>query len=204
LKKHNYSSDWIYKLQDQIHWQFYWHQQKLLEGNIEKKEKIAEVGVGSGFSYNYLKSKGFNMTSIDIDPEKKPDIVANVINMDASTLKFDCLLGFNVFEHMPYEDFLEAVDRLFKGGIKKIFIALPLNLKVILELKLVLGRWTIIDKLITIKRNKITAKFHHWELEYNKYTTAKLLEDILDKGYECRESFRFRRQSYFYFHKKEA
>ena len=33
-------------------------------------DRIAEIGVGSGFIYNYLKSKGFNIKSIDIDPDK--------------------------------------------------------------------------------------------------------------------------------------
>ena len=35
----------------------YWHQQKLMEGLVAPNDTVLEVGVGSGFTANHLRSK---------------------------------------------------------------------------------------------------------------------------------------------------
>ena len=102
---YSYSTDWIHNLESKKHWQLYWHQQKLLENRISVNDKILEVGVGSGFTANYLKSKGFNVKTVDIDQNKNPDIVKNIVYTEPKFFNFDVLLAFNIFEHIPYDEF---------------------------------------------------------------------------------------------------
>ena len=109
--KYRYSTDWIYSLESEEHWRLYWHQQELMQNKILPGQRILEIGFGSGFTANYLRSKGIEVVTLDIDLEKKPDIVANVVLYDFQEIgRFDHVLAFEVFEHIPYSEFEEVVQ----------------------------------------------------------------------------------------------
>ena len=44
-----------------------------MEGLVLPKQHVLEIGVGSGFTANYLRSRGVQVTTLDIDHEKEPD-----------------------------------------------------------------------------------------------------------------------------------
>ena len=197
--KYRYTSEWTKNLERELHWRWYWHQLKLMEGRINPDARIAEIGVGSGFTYNYLKSKGFNIKSIDIDKDKKPDLLENIVTCPDEFLKFDVILAFNVFEHIPYLEFIQTIEKFSRNKIKQLFIGLPLNKKIIFELKFRLGRF--INKTLTIQvpKKKITTPFHHWEPGFENYTTTKIVDDFKHLHYDLEANFEFKLQSYFYF-----
>ena len=62
-----YSSDWINKLETREHWLSYWHQIKLMKGHIKPNDSLIEIGIGSGFTSNYLRSKNINALTVDVD-----------------------------------------------------------------------------------------------------------------------------------------
>lgn len=72
-KDRNYSHEWIYELENPYHWNLYWHQLDLVLNRcgLTKDQKIIEVGVGSGITSDSLKRKGYDVTTIDIDNNKK-------------------------------------------------------------------------------------------------------------------------------------
>ena len=101
--EYHYSSHWIHELESETHWRLYWRQQKLMRDLVSAGDRVLEIGVGTGFTANYLRSKGVHVTTLDIDAEKQPDIVANVAQFDFPEL-YDAILAFEVFEHLPYGD----------------------------------------------------------------------------------------------------
>ena len=72
-KTYKYGAEWTKNLESYEHWGFYWYQQKIMEGFTKwhKSETILEIGVGSGFTSNYCRNKGFKVTTLDIDDDKK-------------------------------------------------------------------------------------------------------------------------------------
>ena len=60
--EYTYSSDWIHSLETEDHWSLYWQQQKIMQGHIAPNHRLLEIGVGSGFTANYLKSKNIKVT----------------------------------------------------------------------------------------------------------------------------------------------
>jgi len=55
----------------------YWHQiQELVS---LKPANILEIGVGNGLVCNYLKQRGFKVTTLDIDERLNPDQVGSVL-----------------------------------------------------------------------------------------------------------------------------
>lgn len=84
MEMYNFSTDWIHKFENQKHWMHYWHQLNILFSHLSEGDRILEIGVGTRFTSNYLKSKGYHLTTIDIDAKKQPDIVANIVDYDFS------------------------------------------------------------------------------------------------------------------------
>jgi 2-polyprenyl-3-methyl-5-hydroxy-6-metoxy-1,4-benzoquinol methylase len=173
VKKYNgieytYSSDWIHYLETEEHWRLYWQQQKLMENYLKPSDRILEIGVGTSFTANYLKSKNYEVTTFDIDDEKKPDIIGNIVEYDWKSEKFSHILAFEVFEHIPYEEFQKALSKLHLVA-DYMFLSLPLNKRTIFELDIKLPKLKKRHFSLLINKNKITTKNHFWEVGYDKF-----------------------------------
>jgi SAM-dependent methyltransferase len=191
IKKHNgveytYSSDWIHYLETEQHWRLYWKQQKLLENYLKQDDKILEIGIGTGFTANYLKSKNYKVTTFDIDDEKKPDIVGNIVEYDWKSEKFSHVLAFEVFEHIPYEEFKKVLTNL-KTVTDYIFLSLPLNKKTIFSIDIKLPKLKNKHFSFSINKNKITTKNHFWEVGYKDYSENFIENTFYEKGYQVLE-----------------
>ncbi|MDA3866833.1 MAG: hypothetical protein PF489_08820 [Salinivirgaceae bacterium] len=197
---HHYSSDWIHKLETENHWRYYWHQQKIMEGLIQPTDQILEIGVGSKFTSNYLKSRNFNVKTIDIDAEKSPDIVANIIDYQSNE-RFDHILAFEIFEHLPFDAFEKAIHNLSAICNKTMFVSLPRNEKLRFRLSLNLKLFKINDFQIATKRNKILTKLHFWEIDYKSYTRKRIIEVFLSNGFQLKAHHKFQSLCYFVFQK---
>jgi len=121
---YKYSSEWINELETEPHWRCYWWQQKLMQGKIDNDHSLLEIGVGSGFTANYLKSRGFHVTTVDIDAAKGPDVIANVVEWTPPE-EYDHVLAFEVFEHIPFEEFERAFQRLSPCCRGSFFFSFP-------------------------------------------------------------------------------
>ncbi|MCF8307726.1 MAG: hypothetical protein K9I68_01820 [Bacteroidales bacterium] len=199
--KYTYSSEWVHSLESKKQWEYYWHQQKLLENNITKNDNILEVGVGSGFTTNYLLNKGFDVKTIDIDANKNPDIVENIVTAQSIFYNYNVLLAFNIFEHIPYSEFLEVIEKLNESRVSKIFLGLPIFKKIILQFYFSFILLKPIDIHIYKKRKKLSAN-HFWELAYKDFHLNKIIEDLNKRGFQCKENIKYLNQQYLYFNNK--
>lgn len=198
---YNFNSEWIHNLESEIHWRYYWHQQKLISQYLNKEDKILEIGVGTKFTSNYLKSKGYDIKTIDIDPDKNPDIIANIVNHKFEE-SFDHVLAFEIFEHIPFEDFQKAINNISKICVKNFFVSLPRNEKHWLRLSLDLKIFQINNFQITTKRNKIKSKYHHWEVDFKSYTKKKIISIFNEHSFSLKKYEKFYSLMYFAFEKK--
>lgn len=196
---YRFSSDWLSKLETEEHWRLYWRQQKIMEGRIRPGDSILEIGVGTGFTANYLRSKGFLVTTVDIDEEKKPDIVANIVTFDPKQV-FDHILAFEVFEHIPFEKFVQVLEKLAKKCRKYLFMSVPQYRWVVVSVECSLpklGRWTF---ALTVPKRKLVEPHHFWELGYQGINERKLVGILSNYGFRlehseeafCRSFFAFR------------
>jgi hypothetical protein len=174
-----------------------------MENNITKNDSILEVGVGTGFTKNYLLNKGFNIKTIDIDVDKNPDIVENIVNAQSIILNYDALLAFNIFEHIPYSEFLEVIEKLNDSGVSKIFIGLPIFKKIIFQFYFSFILFKPININIYKKRKKLSAN-HFWEIDYKDIHLNKIIEDFNTRGFQCKEKIKYINQQYLYFIKMNS
>ncbi len=195
---YKYSSEWIHRLESQEHWELYWHQQKLMNGRITPGDTFLEIGVGSGFTANYLRSKGMDVTTIDINENKNPDIVANVVSYSFSQ-QYDHVLAFEVFEHIPFEEFAASLKKIRKICRKSLFFSVPRNEKILFSAELLLP--LLGKKSVTISklRGKIREPHHFWEVDHNKISQPLLEKTVSESGYSMAGKNRVNAHLFYYF-----
>lgn len=96
---------------------------EFLEGNYAKIPSGASVlSVGSGGDINdllgkYAQTQGFRVTTIDIDPNRKPDLVGDICSYDFKENKFDVVVMGEVLEHLHSpQSGLDVIHGVLKPG----------------------------------------------------------------------------------------
>jgi hypothetical protein len=183
---YRYSSNWIHELESELHWRYYWIQLHLMQGRIQPGDHVLEIGPGSHFTANYLRSKGIQVTTVDIDPEKKPDIVTNIVTWDWPK-SWDHILAYEVMEHLPFEKAKDLLKVMNDHVRKNLFVSVP-----VCEYRLFRCEWTlpfigrhVLD--ITIPRHRILASHHFWELGLFGQSKNKLESLFRNFGYVITE-----------------
>lgn len=179
--EHRYSTDWIHKLETEKHWRLYWQQQNLMQGLLGPGDRVLEIGVGSGFTANYLRSKGVSVTTLDIDEGKQPDIVANITLYDFPD-RYDAVLAFEIFEHIPYEQFLSALPHVAAAAGRHLFLSVPRNRRLVAMFRLKLPKLKARGAELRMKRGRIDDPHHFWEVDHGDVTVESLERDLGGAG----------------------
>jgi len=180
--EYRYSATWINELESESHWRRYWKQQDLLKNYLALGESVMEIGVGSGFTANYLRSKGYSVTTFDIDAEKQPDILGNIVTHDFDET-FDHILSFEIFEHIPYNEFVGALPKIRKLCRKSLCFSVPIARREVAALSFKFPKFNK-KNFSWSARNKSIWDFHFWEIDFKGMTQEKLLSDLRANGFE--------------------
>ena len=71
-------------------WVSYWHQ---IDEVLKMDPKnVLEIGIGNKTVTDYLKKQGVAVTTLDINPKLKPDIVGSVLKIPVADGFFDVIL----------------------------------------------------------------------------------------------------------------
>lgn len=198
---YRFSTSWIHKLETEDHWRLYWHQHRLMEGRIRPGQSVLEIGIGSSFTANYLRSRGVHVTTVDIDPEKKPDIVTNIISFEFNKIH-DHILAFQVFEHIPFEKFVEVAKKISSACSGYFFMSIPRCEQVILNLEYKIPKLGCGKIELTKKRKKITEQHHFWEVDHGD-VTFKRIKNIMSKyGFRQAQMYKVMSRIFFAFKKQ--
>lgn len=196
---YKYSSAWIHSLESETHWRLYWRQQKIMQGALIPGDNILEIGVGSGFTANYLQSKGMNVTTLDIDPDKKPDIIANIVNYDFP-IEYDHILAFEVFEHIPFPKFKQVIRNLSRKCSKYLFLSVPIYKRVLIDFSLKLPRLEKLCFKIAIPKRNL-GSHHHWEIGYEGIDELSVVNIFIQQGFHLKNMDEAFRKKFFAFYK---
>jgi len=160
------SSSWIKELEAEDHWRLYWRQQHLMNSLICPGNQLLEIGPGTGFTTDYLRSKGFEVTTLDFDSGKSPDIVANIVEYSFAD-KYDAILAFEVFEHIPFDKFQEVLPRVASACRQYCFFSIPQNRKTPFYFELKLPKLKPFRWDWSVKRGRPMSAYHFWEIGFN-------------------------------------
>jgi SAM-dependent methyltransferase len=100
----------------------YWHQ---IEETSALGGRIAEIGIGNGTVAAVLRARGFDVTTVDIDPQLNPDVVADIRKLPFAAGAFDTVLVAEVLEHIPWEDVPLAVGEVARVATRGVVGSVP-------------------------------------------------------------------------------
>ena len=111
---------------DAERWMSYWHQLRAVLA--VRPRTVLEIGPGSGVFRRYLEHTGVVVKTVDIDPSRGVDYVADVTRLDAALpdgLTFDAVCAFQVLEHLPLAEFDTCLANLARRASPHVFLSLP-------------------------------------------------------------------------------
>lgn len=160
----SFSADWIDELESQVHFNWYYQQAKLVYDNCDRTDSILEIGIGTGLLSDLLRRRRWQITTLDIDEEKHPDICESASEFDYSSLDVNVVLAFEVFEHIPFATFENVIKCLSQAHVDRVFFSLPWNEYQLLDFKLTLPFLKEMKIAWSLSKRKITTHAHFWEL----------------------------------------
>jgi hypothetical protein len=160
----HFSADWITDLENESHFNWYYHQAKLVYKKCDRTDRILEVGVGTGLLSDMLKKRGWNLRTLDIDEHKQPDHCVNALDFDYKVHRIDIVLAFEIFEHIPFETFKKVINKISDSGVKSVYFSLPWNERQVFGLSVKLPKFKVFSWSFWLPLNKINTYAHFWEL----------------------------------------
>lgn len=167
-----------------------------------KPISILEIGPGTGFVSGFFRSAGVEVTTVDINPNLKPDICAPLSELSRHLEKrYDLVVCCEVLEHIPLSNLDENLDILKASG-NRLFMTLPNSFASIGFGALVriprISRF-LVDAHINLPiKHKLEGGPHFWEVGYNMDCTRKNIVSRLRKRYGKVSSSRFALNPYHY------
>lgn len=170
----------------------YWHQ--INEIFSLDPKSVLEIGKGSGLVSAYLKRRGVNIRTLDIDKGLNPDVVGSVLSIPFKKNAFEVVDCYEVLEHLPYQNFEKALQEIFRVCEKYAVLSLPQDIKktyrVLIDLPGIKG----IKKIISLSNWKKPinpfSKEHHWEIGLKGLPLSRITNDIKKVGFVIEKTYR--------------
>jgi len=169
----------------------YWHQiDEIL--SLEPKS-VLEVGIGNNLVANYLKWRGINITTIDIDERLNPDHVGSVLDMPFAGNSFEVVACYELLEHLPYEDIPKSLYEIHRVSGRYAVLSLPDSTRAY-RLDIQIPKIGELKRLISLPRLRPPKhEFdgeHYWEIGKAGYPLQKVMDEMRSAGFEIKKTYR--------------
>jgi len=169
----------------------YWHQ--INEIISLKPKEVLEIGIGNGFVSKYLKMRGVNVTTLDIDKRLNLDVVGSVLKLPFIDEFFEVVTCYEVLEHLPYRDFSKALSGIYRVSKSYVILSLP-DLSRVYRFNIQIPKVGELKILIPLPRLKpLTWEFngeHYWNIGTKGYSLRKIKREIYNAGFKIERSYR--------------
>lgn len=167
----------------------YYHQIKTVKKTAPKT--ILEIGVGPGVITHILRQAGYEVTTCDLDPSLKPDLVADLMNLPLQDNAMDMILCCQVLEHLPLSSLHHALIELKRVCRRAVLISVPYAGHAFFNLHKYPGghkRFWVVHWPRWFKKPPMDAE-HHWELGQPGCSRKQLAAIIKKTGLKLEEAF---------------
>lgn len=183
----------------------FYNQQRLLKALGSQVHNVLEVGIFQSLFTEILRQQGYQVTTADNDPELNPDIVLDLtqpFNLEANC--YDVIVLFQVLEHIPYDQFEKAVQRLAGSTRRYLIISLPYASKYLhLSINTTLIPGYPRNLFLQIPRfwsnTPLTPDEHYWEIGLKDYPLRRIQASLRAASLNIRREFQDPLQPYHYF-----
>lgn len=167
---------------------------------------VLEIGPGPGMVTAALRAIGVEVTTVDIQPELEPDVVASVTALPFEDHSFDVSMCCQVLEHLPFEQLTPAVNELTRVSSRAVLLSLP-DARTCFELSGRLPRTKRFEFMLNRTRKltpeRVTRAWeksgHYWEIGYAEYSQRRVEAAIAKCGWRIVRSWRPAEMTYHWF-----
>lgn len=151
---------------------------------------VLEIGSGDGVLKNYLRENTkIAYANVDVAEDLHPDAIGSVTALPFADASYDVTCAFEVLEHIPFEDFEQALTEMSRVTRSFVVLSLPHfgpSVKFLLKIPF-LSEIKIAFK-VPYPRQHIFNGQHYWEIGKRGYSLQSI-RTILEKQYEIIEDF---------------
>ena len=169
----------------------YWHQ--ISEVMQVEHDNVLEIGVGNKFLSRYLLSKGIKAVTLDIELGLEPDIKASILKLPFKDNCFDVIACYEILEHLPYEDFSQALSEVCRVSKAYCIISVP-DIERSYRFNIQLPKIKEIKKLWILPKLKKPANNieggHFWEIGIVGFGLKRIVTDIENRGFSIEKTYR--------------
>ena len=172
-------------------WATIWHQ---LDEVIKlSPTRVLEIGPGPGIFKAAANAFGVHVETMDIDPDLNPDYVSSVFAMPFASNEIDVVCAFQMLEHLPYEQALQAFSEMVRVAKKSIVISLP-DAKKAWPMQISIPKIGKLKFLISLpysspKEHKFDGE-HYWEINKKYYELRRIIDDF--ERSNCKLAYTYR------------
>ena len=165
--------------------------------------RVLEIGGGSGLTTQYLRQRGVDVVTLDIDPDLKPNLVGNASSLPFQDEVFDVVAAFQVLEHLPFEYFSEALTDIRRVTSRYTILSLPDAGKAFYfgfqlpKMRLKSGLFSLPNIFQT--KTVPNEPNHYWEINLRGYPLKKVQQKIETAGFKVRRTYRVPEYAYHRF-----
>lgn len=185
---------------DKERWISTWHQ--LNEVILLNPSSVLEIGPGPGIFKVLSCHFGLSVETVDIDPDIKPDYVASATELPFRDNSYDCVCAFQMMEHLPYDQMLQAFGEMTRVAKKNIVISLPDVKKGILFIAQIPKIGRMVFNIPIPYPGPQIHKFdgqHYWEINRKNYPMEKIVSDFSLKNVSIIKTYRVKEYPYHRF-----
>jgi len=142
---------------------------------------VLEVGLGLGLFKALAVHFGVAVETVDIDPELNPDHVASATDLPFADNSYDCVCAFQMLEHLPYSQSLQAFGEMVRVAKDHIVISLPDGKKIWPYSLYIPKIGTVVFHIARPRLCFPIHRFqgeHHWEINKKGYPLRKIIDDF--------------------------
>ena len=172
---------------------------------------VIEIGVGGGMVTAALRSLGIEGTTVDIQPELNPDVIASVTDLPFKDASFDVALCCQVLEHLPFNQFRPALRELWRVTRVGAIISLPdvtrwgfvaAKLPKIPPFSL---NWTLPRlRPRELQQEQFDRDGHFWEIGFRGHAHRHIKTAMLEAGWTIQSEWRVPELRWHHFYRLGA
>jgi SAM-dependent methyltransferase len=172
-------------------WISYWHQ--IHEILAQEPGSVLEIGIGNGLVTQYLRERGLNVTSLDIDARLGPDCAGSVLDIPLRDGSFDVVACFEVLEHIPFDFFSRAVREILRVARESAVLSLPDKGRAY-RVDIGVPKLGRIRRLLAVPKLRLPTHepggLHYWEIDKAGYPLRSIVEQIQEAGWTVVRTYR--------------
>lgn len=166
-------------------------------------QSVLEIGIGNAFVSDYLRRRGVDVLTLDIDANLYPDCAGSILRLPFQDQAFEMVICCEVLEHLPFEWFRGAARELERVSAQHVVISVPDRTRAYrfdVQIPL-LGEIKKLVHVPTLRpREHVFDGQHYWELGKAGYPLRLVTGVLEDAGFDILDSYRlFESPKYHFF-----